>query len=86
MRDIVDLVWETLRLRRLKVSYLRSCEWVGVEACFMPWWAMTRRRSWPGSGHRGALVSRDRSAIRPTRRSGSVGIPTTSARETPCRN
>ena len=32
VRDFVDLVWETLRLRRLKVSYLRSCEWVGVEA------------------------------------------------------
>jgi hypothetical protein len=31
VRDIVDLVWETLRLRRLKVNFLRSCEWVGVD-------------------------------------------------------
>ena len=32
VRDVVDLVWEIMRLKRLKVSFLRSCALEGVEA------------------------------------------------------
>ena len=36
VRDVIDHVWEVMRLRRLKASYLRSCEWEGVETVLEP--------------------------------------------------
>jgi hypothetical protein len=36
VRDVVELVWETIRLRRLRVDYLKTSEWQGLEQLLAP--------------------------------------------------
>ena len=59
MRDIVDLIWETLRLRRLKAQLITAGAHQGLESVLKP------LLGWPQNQHLAeAWARRDRTALK----------------------
>jgi hypothetical protein len=60
VRDIVDLVWETFRLRRLKASLMTAAAYEGLEKILVPLvgWSDANSLSWDWARHNQSAVKK----------------------------